>query len=277
MSKIDFVPKTDEEKEISKIILPEEDEELIKKVEEYNLAHKQESTVVGVKYKNGPIKEETQKMVSILASPLSITPDVAKGAAVLMVNPNAPEDEMGVLKDSLAWRQAKRLRQTIEYRKKLAAMMCNVTAEQILGATAMRAFADPQDAFDDDGNFDFKKACETGAIYNIKKFKKYRDKNGNDNFEVEFYSQESAQDKLGNYLGLEKAPVQSNDESSLKQGIEQIAQNIAKIEGRSEVTGDDRLTALEKVVAWAKASKARYSDNTIEKVVNEIKQKATGG
>lgn len=267
-----------------------EDKDRYNKIIDEELKEKGKKSITGKKYvpPGTPVNE---LMIEILANPYSdekanqivsggtarqlVNADAKNIANMIINNSNAPEDLEAILKeesklvevrDKLATKQGRRLREAIERRKKMAAMFCNVTVEQVLGATAMRAFADVSDAFDENGQFNFKKACETGAIHLIKKFEQRAD----GSWKVEFYSQESAQDKLGNYLGLEKAPVQSNDESSLKQGIELIALKLAQAEGSEEVTGEHRLKALEKVVNWAKESKARYSENTIEKVVKEI-------
>ena len=96
----------------------------------------------------------------------------------------------------------------IEERKKEVAKYANITAAQVIGATALRAFATIDDAFDEEGNFDIRKARLTGAIHLIKKISRIPTKEGVKTT-VEFYSNETAQDKLGNYLGLEKAPQQN--------------------------------------------------------------------
>lgn len=95
--------------------------------------------------------------------------------------------------------------EAIEKRKADAALFANVTGEQVIGATAQRAYATIDDAFDENGNFSIVKARETGAVHLIKKLTKTRTKYG-ENIAVEFYSNESAQDRLGQYLGLEKLP-----------------------------------------------------------------------
>jgi hypothetical protein len=101
--------------------------------------------------------------------------------------------------------------ESINNRKKEVAKHAKVTPEQVIGATALRAFATIDDAFDDDGNFSMKKARETGAVHLIKKITRARNKFGV-TVSVEFYSNETAQDKLGNYLGLEKAPQANSPE-----------------------------------------------------------------
>lgn len=91
----------------------------------------------------------------------------------------------------------------IEERKRECEQFANITANQVLGATARRAYATVDDALDADGNFDIKKARKTGAIHLVKKLTKTHTQHGT-NVAVEFYSNESAQDKLGQYLGMEK-------------------------------------------------------------------------
>lgn len=94
----------------------------------------------------------------------------------------------------------------IEKRKAEVAQHANITPEQVLGATALRAFATIDDALDDNGNLDVEKARKTGAIHLIKKISRNQGKYG-ENVAVEFYSNESAQDKLGSYLGMDKMPA----------------------------------------------------------------------
>jgi phage terminase small subunit len=93
----------------------------------------------------------------------------------------------------------------IDKRKAEAALHADITPEHVLGATALRAFATIDDAFDEYGYFDIAKARETGAIHLIKKIQRNQTQHG-ENVSVEFYSNESAQDRLGQYLGLEKQP-----------------------------------------------------------------------
>lgn len=152
--------------------------------------------------------------------------------------------------------------QAIEERKRLAAEFCHITAEQILGATALRAFATIDDAFDEEGNFDIKKARKTGAIHLIRKLE--ATPNG---FKVEFYSNEKAQEKLGNYLGLDKAPETNNDINSLKQAIDEVASYLA---GDLTVTEVHRKEAWRQVSAWAQEKKARYSQQAIQEVSKEF-------
>lgn len=144
----------------------------------------------------------------------------------------------------------------IEERKAECAKLAQVTREQIIGATVLRAFATIDDALDANGFLDIEKARETGAIHLIKKISKTHTQHGV-NTAVEFYSNESAQDKLANYLGLEKAP-QSNPEIetaiqtyrelinsgvSQKEALGQIVMGMAKL--GFTVAEDDILNAKE--------------------------------
>lgn len=124
----------------------------------------------------------------------------------------------------------------IEERKREVAKHANVTAAQIIGATALRAFATIDDAFDENGDFSITKARETGAIHLIKKMSRKHTKEGID-VSVEFYSNESAQDKLGNYLGLEKAPQQFTPEISvaLKNYRELVESGLSKEEALKQI------------------------------------------
>lgn len=150
----------------------------------------------------------------------------------------------------------------INDRKRLAAEFANITVEQILGATALRAFASIDDAFDEEGNFDIKKARKTGAIHLIKKLEK--NKGG---FKVEFYSNETAQEKLGNYLGLDKAPESSNDTASLKLAIDEVALHLANGE---PVTIEHRREAWRQVASWAQEKRAKYSPQALQEVNKEF-------
>lgn len=150
----------------------------------------------------------------------------------------------------------------IENRKTLAAKFCNITPEQIIGATALRAFATIDDAFDEEGNFDIAKARRTGAIHLIKKLEKTAT-----GFKVEFYSNETAQEKLGNYLGLDKAPESNNDVTSLKLAIDEVATYLAN---GQPVTIEHRREAWRQVSAWAQEKRARYSPQALQEISREF-------
>lgn len=150
----------------------------------------------------------------------------------------------------------------INDRKALAAEFCEITPEQILGATALRAFASIDDAFDENGNFDIKKARKTGAIHLIKKLESTQH-----GFKVEFYSNETAQEKLGNYLGLDKAPESVNDVNSLKLAIDEVALHIAN---GDPVSIEHRREAWKQVAAWTREKRARYSPQAIQEINKEF-------
>lgn len=152
--------------------------------------------------------------------------------------------------------------EAIETRKRQAAIFCHITPEQIIGATALRAFATIDDAFDEAGNFDIKKARKTGAIHLVKKLEKTKF-----GFKVEFYSNETAQEKLGNYLGLDKAPEANNDVASLKLAIDEVALHIAN---GQPVTAEIRREAWRQVTNWAQEKRARYSPEALQEINKEF-------
>lgn len=126
----------------------------------------------------------------------------------------------------------------IEKRKAEVALHANVTPEQVLGATALRAFATIDDAFNEQGYFDINKARETGAIHLVKKMSRKNTKYGED-VSVEFYSNESAQDKLGSYLGMETMPAANpTDNISIARAV--VEELIA--------AGGDKEKVIEKAV-----------------------------
>lgn len=155
--------------------------------------------------------------------------------------------------------------ETIKRRKQEAAEFAQVTPEMILGSTAIRAYSSIDDCLDKHGNLDIEKARRTGAIHQIKKLSKTETKYGT-NIHIEMYSNESAQDKLGNYLGMEKAPQQVNQKESLRAGIEEVARAIANGEEPSE---EHKQLAFEQVKAWAVSRGALYSPEVIAEVAKE--------
>ena len=157
----------------------------------------------------------------------------------------------------------------IEERKAECAKIANVTKAQIIGATVLRAFASIDNALDENGYFDIEKARETGAIHLVKSLSKTHSKYGT-NTKVEFYSNEQAQDKLANYLGLEKAPQEDKTEiirialelyrAKINQGLAQdivINAVLALVADKTTV----RLTARELLAANSEASE---EENIIE-------------
>lgn len=204
----------------------------------------------------------TEKFVDLMAMGTPVDPQMLRAVADELTGNCTPGKEMP--SHGLAYRQAKRLQTLIQERKRLAAQFHNVTPEDVIGATVMRAFASIDDAFDDDGNFDIQKARESGAIHLIKKLEKTRF-----GFKVEFYDAAAAQDKLGNYLGLERAPQQeAQDTTSLKSGIEVVAQTLAG-EG-NPITKAHLEEAWARVVEWANESKAKYTQDSMIAVAKEM-------
>lgn len=114
----------------------------------------------------------------------------------------------------------------IERRKAEMALHCKVTPEMVLGGTVLRATSTIDDCFDDNGNFDIQKARKTGAIHQIKKITKTPNKFGT-TVSVELYGKDSAQDKLGNYLGLERlAGATQNVSEALKTRIIEAVEKL---------------------------------------------------
>lgn len=229
-------------------------------------------SIMGMKHINGngknpkPTKnppEASKQFIEHMAKP-GVKPTAAHQAVTLIDNPNSGDPKRGLPGNHdhvIAYKKSRYLRNHIEERKRIAALFCDVTPEQVLGATAMRAFATIDDAYDKDGNFDIKLARKSGAIHLVKKLKKTQY-----GFEAEFYSNESAQQQLANYLGMEFAPKdQTDDEASLKAGVEAVARAIAK-ERNVEITHEVRVEAWERVAQWVHDSKARYSPRALEEV-----------
>jgi hypothetical protein len=193
---------------------------------------------------------------------------------VIVDNPTdgSPQGGSPNLDHVQAYNKSKALRNSIEERKKMALEFCDVTPEMVLGATAMRAFASIDGAFDEDGRFDIRLARQTGAIHLIKKLETTQY-----GLRAEFYSNESAQQQLASYMGMEFAPKdQKDDVESLKAGIEAIARGIAR-ERKTEITHEIRVEAWERVAKWVKETKARYSASAIEEAGKQYGVTGGGG
>jgi phage terminase small subunit len=150
-----------------------------------------------VKARKPRLTKKAEKFADAMANP-----DVESNAAAAIeagYEPNSASVTASVLLKN------PNVQDRIEKRKAEVAKHANITDAQVIGATALRAFATIDDAFDERGYFDITKARETGAIHLIKKIHRTHTKYG-ENIAVEFYSNESAQDRLGAYLGLEKQP-----------------------------------------------------------------------
>lgn len=169
-----------------------------------------------------------------------------------------------------AYNKNKRLQVRIEERKRLAAEFANVTPEMVLGATAMRAFASIDEAYDENGQFDMKLARQSGAIHLIKKLETTQY-----GIKAEFYSNETAQQQLANYMGMEFQPRENNDAPSLKAAVEAAAKAIA-LEMGVEVTHEIRVMAWDKCLLWIRESKAKYSEAAISEVDRLLKARTHG-
>lgn len=194
----------------------------------------------------------------------SATPGMNKTQALTIANMNSGDPKNGRPNNHThvqAYNRSKILRDHIEARKKECLEYTNVTPEMVMGAVAMRAFGSIDGAFDENGMFDIKRARDSGAIHLIRRLELKKD----GTFRVEFYSNESAQQQLANYMGMEKAPAENNDVKSLKAGVEQAAKAIAQ-EMNVPVDHHVRMLAWEKVERWVRDSRAGYSPAAIEEV-----------
>ena len=169
-----------------------------------------------------------------------------------------------------AFAKNRRLQSKIEERKQLALQFANVTPEMVLGATAMRAFASIDEAFDENGQFDMKLARASGAIHLVKKLETTQY-----GIKAEFYSNETAQQQLANYMGMEFQPRENNDAPSLKAAVEAAAKAMAQEMG-VEVTHEIRVMAWDKCLAWIRESKAKYSEAAITEVDRLLRARTNG-
>jgi len=163
-----------------------------------------------------------------------------------------------------------RILQEIEKRKAIALQAARVTKDMVLGATVLRAFASVDDALDEKGNFSIDKARETGVIHHIRKFQKKDTKWGED-VSFELYSNESAQEKLANYLGMDVAPAENSQRESLRSGVEEVARALAQ---GQEPTQEQYAEAFAQVKAWALERGAQYSTDTILRLEQEYNNKS---
>lgn len=211
----------------------------------------------GVKTPHPGLTECQSKFVENMAKDLPLK--------LAMVNTGFKEENSVIL--GLQLMKKPHIRKAIEDRKLQAAKFAKITPEQVLGATAMRAFCSIDDAFDEEGRFSMTLARETGAVHLIKKLKQRQGYT-----EVEFYDNAQAQEKLANYLGMDIAPKDTNDTVSLKQGIEEVAKQIAKQDNRKIPTHEDRKQAWSQIFEWTKDSRAKYSNEAIQEVGKEFSQ-----
>ena len=98
----------------------------------------------------------------------------------------------------------------LEERRAFFRSIADVEAKDIIGAQAEIAFATIEDALDDDGRLDFKKAKENGSTKLIKKISRQQTKYG-ETVAVEFYSRSDALGQLTDILGLKQNPRENAD------------------------------------------------------------------
>lgn len=110
----------------------------------------------------------------------------------------------------------------IEELKAYYRALAQIEAEDIVGAQMELAFAPIEDALDDDGNFNFKKAKANGSTRLIKEINTRYDKEGNKNITVKFYSRAEALSQLAELLGIKKAPQKNSARARLLDAIEKI-------------------------------------------------------
>ena len=128
----------------------------------------------------------------------------------------------------------------IEKRKERLAELADVTEKQILGATAEIAFASIEDSLDDKGYLDYAKAKKNGSASLIKKLTRTPTKYG-EVVSVEFYPKDSAQNRLGEYLGMKKAD-QKND-ADVTEVAKRVAERLVKEHGWPEEQAQESVAA----------------------------------
>ncbi len=114
----------------------------------------------------------------------------------------------------------------LEKRKEEFREIANVEALHIIGAQQQIAFASIEDALDDNGNLDIRKAKENGSVALIKKISRQTTKYG-ENIAVEFYSRQDALGQLADFLGLKQAP-KTNENDEKAETLRKIAEDRAK-------------------------------------------------
>lgn len=97
------------------------------------------------------------------------------------------------------------IQDALEKRREYFRSIADVEAKDIIGAQVEIAFASIEDALDDDGRLDFKKAKENGSAKLIKKLSRQQTKHG-ETIAVEFYSRTDALGQLSDILGLKQMP-----------------------------------------------------------------------
>jgi len=157
-------------------------------------------------------QKRDERFVDLVAKGVSPT-DAYKAAGFTTHAGSASAGANRKLKDD-------KLASLLEQRKAHFRAIADVDAIHIMGAWQEIAFSSIEDAFDDNGNFDFAKAKETGAIRNIKKISKQHTQNG-ESISVEFYGRDQALSQLTEILGLKhlNAPKPTFDPLSVIAGM----------------------------------------------------------
>lgn len=146
----------------------------------------------------------------------------------------------------------------LEKRKAFYRSIADVEAAQIIGAQQEIAFASIEDALDDTGRLDFKKAKKNGSVRLIKKISRQHTQHG-ENVVVEFYSRTDALNQLADMLGLKQQPKPNTDET---------AQFMQLIKQQAEATG--RSVAEEAAIALEVLGQANYPAHLRKQIEQEL-------
>lgn len=151
--------------------------------------------------------------------------------------------------------------EAIEKRKARLAELARVTDEHILGATAEIAFSSIEDALDDSGYFDFKKAKQNGSVALIKKITRNPTKYG-ETVAIEFYPKDAAQARLGEYKGM-KQQERTNEQDA------DLLRIKSAIESRAKDKGVDYAEELKNFVAnYAEIVRPEIKEKLASELVN---------
>lgn len=126
----------------------------------------------------------------------------------------------------------------IQERIDRAILRAGVTPEEIIGTLAQQMHADIADLLNDNGEFDYKLACERSVTGQIKKLKI---KDGFETtYEIELYSAQDAARSLADICGLKQQPRENEQDARRKrEWAEQQLQLVM------ERIGFDREAALQ--------------------------------
>jgi phage terminase small subunit len=113
-----------------------------------------------------------------------------------------------------AYRQLEnpRISAAIKQRKQRAIDHAELTPEEVIGSAAFQMRSSIRDVLNDDGSFDFTRACETGAVDLIKKHKEtirtIRNQDGETEtiktVEIEMLTNQDGRKEVAEYIGLKK-------------------------------------------------------------------------